>query len=156
MSIRLCLARASPSRLTGFRAQAHHPLVKSLLLKVYPLCQLCRSGTTTQKAHSPMLGLDESRVDADGPGKLGERSTRNVDSLALHLEAVVSGRAGGGITVSPCLSQQPSLTCTHADFWAIEVSNLRQTNQDPVSRPSFTNALLDMPQRLTRSMRTTR
>ena len=42
----------------------------------------------TPSAHSPMLGLDESRVDADGPGKLGERSTRNVDSLALHLEAV--------------------------------------------------------------------
>jgi hypothetical protein len=41
-----------------------------------------------------MLGLNERRVDADGTGKLRERSTRNVDSLTLHLEAVVGDAKG--------------------------------------------------------------
>jgi len=35
-----------------------------------------------------MLGLDKGRVDADGTGKLGERGSRNIDALALHLEAI--------------------------------------------------------------------
>jgi hypothetical protein len=47
-----------------------------------------------QYIHSPMLGLNERRVDADGTGKLRERSTRNVDSLTLHLEAVVGDAKG--------------------------------------------------------------
>ena len=35
-----------------------------------------------------MLGLNKGRVDADGTGKLRERSPGNVDALALHLEAI--------------------------------------------------------------------
>jgi hypothetical protein len=42
------------SRLTGFRAQAHHPLVKSLLLyeRIVLSRQLCRSYTTTTRIPS--------------------------------------------------------------------------------------------------------
>jgi hypothetical protein len=73
------------SILTGFLAQAHHPLVNNLFLsKRNQLLESC----VPNEDDSPMLGLDESRIDTDRTGKVREGSSRDVYSLSLHFEAI--------------------------------------------------------------------
>lgn len=71
--------------LTGFLAQAHHPLVNNLFLsKRDQLLESC----VPNENDSPMLGLNESRIDTDRTGKVREGSSRDVDPLSLHFEAI--------------------------------------------------------------------